>query len=142
MIKSCLTGASHKNVNAVYTVSSNGRDVIIVLDKALKHPVVITGVSKFGKSQGISHADALLRLGSLALGKILNALPETHLEGTEAVVEEIDAAELERTSSREDQESAAEVGRQGDGDRPRVAGTIHETQDPYQKMKDSSCAIA
>jgi hypothetical protein len=81
--------------------------------------VVVVGVSKFAKSQGISHADALLRLASLALAKILNALPEEHPEGTENVVEEIDAAEIERTSSREDQETATEVGRQGDSTPPR-----------------------
>ncbi|KAF8531267.1 hypothetical protein JB92DRAFT_2692605, partial [Gautieria morchelliformis] len=115
------------------SVSRNGRDVIIVLDKALNHPVVIIGVSKFAKSQGIPHADALLRLASLALAKILNALPEEHSEGTENVVEEIDAAEIERTSSREDRETATEVGRQGDSGRP---------QDPHEGMKQgSSCVV-
>jgi hypothetical protein len=119
------------------------------LDKALKHPVVVTGVSKFATSQGIPHADALLRLASLALARILNALPEQPLEDTEIVVEEIDAAELERTSSREDQETATEVGRQGDGDGPRVTTAPQERttampveQDPYEKMKKgSSCVI-
>lgn len=131
-----------------YTVSRNGRDVIVVLDKALKHPVVITGVSKFAKSQGIPHADALLRLASLALAKILNALPEEPLEGTEVVVEEIDAAELERTSSREDRETATKVGRRGDGDGPRVMAAPPEEgpttgpQDPYENVKKgSSCVI-
>ncbi|KAF8580142.1 hypothetical protein K439DRAFT_1415626 [Ramaria rubella] len=123
-----------------HSVASNGRDVIIVLDKALKHPVIITGVSKFAKSQGIPHVDALLRLGSLALSKILNALPEEHLKGAENIVEEIDAAELERSSSREDKEHASMVGKQGGGDAPKI---VEHSQDPYAKMKkDTSCVIS
>jgi hypothetical protein len=34
-------------------IAENGRDVIVVVDKALKHPLVITGVSKFAKSKGV-----------------------------------------------------------------------------------------
>ncbi|KIJ54344.1 hypothetical protein M422DRAFT_241592 [Sphaerobolus stellatus SS14] len=120
------------------SVSQNGRDVIVVLDKTLKNPIVITGVSKFAQSKGIPHADALLRLASLGLAKILNALPEVHLEGAETIVEEIDAAELERTSSREDNENAAKIGREGDknASEPKVA----DRETPQDK-KESRCVI-
>ena len=116
----------------------------MVLDKALKNPVVITGVSKFAKSKGIPHAEALLRLASLGLAKILRALPEEALEGVETIVEEIDAAELERTSSREENEDAAKIGREGDMNvpPPRVENEGTSSGDPYQKMKrDSQCVI-
>jgi len=123
------------------SVSNNGRDVVVVLDKALKNPIVITGVSKFAQSKGIPHADALLRLASLGLAKILRALPEEQLEGVETIVEEIDAAELERTSSREENEDAAKIGREGDANVPQpTVGT--SSSDPYGKMKkDSQCVI-
>lgn len=101
--------------------------------------MVITGVSKFAKTQGIPHADALLRLASLALARILNAMPEDSSEGTDDIVEEIDAAELERKSSREDCETAAEVGRQGDGDGPQVRTA---PRDPYGDLRrGSSCVV-
>ena len=57
-------------------VRKNGRDGLVLLDGALKHPVVVTGVSKFARSKGIPYTDALLRLASLGLAKILKAIPE------------------------------------------------------------------
>jgi hypothetical protein len=102
-------------------VTKRGRDVIVILDKALKHPVVITGVTQFARSRGIPHADALLRLGSLALSKIMKAIPEEVREEvqqhTGVGVEEIDAAELERTSTKEENEEAQRIGKQADGDK-------------------------
>jgi hypothetical protein len=44
-------------------IAKRGRDLIVI---PLKHPVVITGITRFAKSKGIPHADAMLRLGSLA----------------------------------------------------------------------------
>ncbi|KAF8527416.1 hypothetical protein BU17DRAFT_81565 [Hysterangium stoloniferum] len=121
------------------SVLSNSRDVIVILDKALKNPIVITGVSKFAKSQGIPHADALLRLASLGLAKIVNALPEENLEGAEAMVEELDAAELERTSSSEDVEIATKIGHQGDEGAPSPKATKHK---PDGKVKKDTCIVA
>jgi len=118
-----------KQLNAEYgpkirrSVSNNGRDVIVILDKALKNPIVITGVSTFAKCSGISLADALLHLASLGLTKILSALPEENLEGAETIVEELDAAELERTSSFVDNEIATKIGRQGDERAPSPKAT-------------------
>jgi hypothetical protein len=57
-------------------IAKRGRDVIVILDKALKQPVVITGITQFAESKGIPHADAMPRLGSLALSKILKVIPE------------------------------------------------------------------
>ena len=93
--------------------------MIVILDKALKHPVVITGVTRFARSKGIPMADAILRLGSLALAKILKAMPEEVREevgkAAKSKVEEMDAAELERTSTVEDIKDAEKIGKQADG---------------------------
>lgn len=117
-----------------------------MLDKALKNPIVITGVSKFAKSKGIPHADALLRLASLGLAKILRAIPDEILEGAENLVEELDAAELERTSSREENENATRIGREGDKEssQPKTTDETAPPADPYEKMKNDSskCTIS
>ncbi|KZS90292.1 hypothetical protein SISNIDRAFT_444190 [Sistotremastrum niveocremeum HHB9708] len=119
------------------SVAANGRDVVVVMDKALRHPIVITGVTKFARSKGIPHADALLRLASLGLSKILTALPDEELPGTEAAIQEVDAAELERTSSIEATEEAAQIGKSGEGSAPKV-----EDGDPYEKMrKENTCVL-
>ncbi|TDL18764.1 hypothetical protein BD410DRAFT_694623, partial [Rickenella mellea] len=124
-------------------MAKNGRDVIVILDNALKHPVVVTGVSQFARSKGIPHADALLRLGSLALSKILRAMPEEVRESevgkdVEHAVEELDAKELERTSSVEEQKEAQHIGEAAaSGKDPKV-----EDADPYEKMrKKNDCII-
>ncbi|EJD42988.1 hypothetical protein AURDEDRAFT_114857 [Auricularia subglabra TFB-10046 SS5] len=128
-------------------VTKNSRDVVIILDKALKNPVVVTGISKFAATKGIPHADALLRLASLGLTKILAAMPEVQLEGLEAVVEEVDAAELERQASPEAREKAEKAGRQGDGPPPKVEVDPNPPRgatdaDPYAKMKkDTQCTV-
>jgi len=124
-------------------VSANGRDVVILVDKALKHPVVITGVSKFAKSKGIPHADALLRLCSLGLAKILKAMPEEVRESgpVQAVVEELDAAELERSSTQEETKEADRVEKDAKGKAPKVEN-VPAGQDPYADMKKrADCVI-
>ncbi|KZV86080.1 hypothetical protein EXIGLDRAFT_841035 [Exidia glandulosa HHB12029] len=121
-------------------VQHNSRDVIVLLDKGLRHPVVVTGISQFAKSKGIPHADALLRLASLGLTKILAAIPDVPLEGVEAVIEEVDAAELERTSTQEARDKAEMIGKSGDGAPPKVE--TDTSADPYAKMKkDNQCIV-
>lgn len=141
---------AHKNISPQLkrVVAGNSRDVIVILDKGLRHPVVVTGVTQFAKSKGIPHADALLRLASLGLTKLLAAMPDVPLEGVEAVVEEVDAAELERTSTQEARDKAEIVGKNGTGPPPKVevdpnpAGNASDSADPYAKMKkESQCVV-
>jgi len=120
------------------SVVKNGRDVVIILDKALKHPIVVTGVSKFAKSKGIPHAEALLQLASLGLAKIVRSMPNEDLSGMEQIVEEVDAAELEKTSPPGDTEQARQVGKEGGGDLPKT----EDSPDPYAKFRrDNECRI-
>lgn len=116
-------------------ISKHGRDVIVILDQALKHPVVVTGVSRFAASKGIPHADALLRLGSLALSRILSTLPPDVREEVREELEEIDAAELERTSSMEEKEQAAAIGQEAERSSGQVRVEDVDGNDPYAQMK-------
>jgi hypothetical protein len=119
------------------SVAKNGRDVVIILDKALKHPIVVTGVSKFAKSKGIPHAEALLQLASLGLTRIMKSMAKEESAAMEHAVEEIDAAELERSSPVEANERAHQVGKEGEGEPPRT-----ENVDPYAKFKkDNQCRL-
>lgn len=133
-------------------ISSNGRDVIVLLDKALKHPVVVTGVTQFAKEKHIPHGEAVLRLASMGLARILKSMPEEvkqDIPGINKVVEELDAAELERSSTQEDMEEAVRVGSKGRGAPPKVevdtnpsAAHSAEGSDPYEAMrKKNDCAI-
>lgn len=128
--------------NLKQMLQRNSRDAIVLLDKALKHPVVITGVSQFAKSKGIPHADALFRLASLGLSKILNAIPEETKDsvlGQELRngIAEIDAAELERRSTMEERDEAAKVGKVAETTTPAV-----EIGDPYAELrKKNECNI-
>jgi hypothetical protein len=72
--------------------------------------VVVTGISKFARSKGIPYPEAILRVASLGLSKILAALPEEIEEGVKEVVE-IDAEVLERNSSKEAEEESKKVGK-------------------------------
>jgi len=128
-------------------IAKHGKDVVILVDKALKNPVVITGVSRFARSKGIPYSEGLLRLASMGLAKILAAMPEELEEEVEAEirkdaadkkkhevpgkrweVEELSAEELERTSTAEAQQEAANAGKLG-GD-PKVEGeTVQHHKD-------------
>ena len=119
-------------------MNKHGRDAILVMDKALKHPLVVTGVREFAQSRGIPHADALLRLGSLALSKIIRALPEEAQEelASDLQIEELNAAELERTSSVDETEEAEKVTSESSGPVPEVQ------TDPYEAMrKRNECTV-
>lgn len=118
------------------SVAKNGRDVIVIIDKALKHPIVVTGIAKFAKSKGIPHAEALLQLASLGLAKILKSIPPENT--TDQAVEEVDAAELEMSSPADDTKVAHKIGKEGDGSPPET-----EDVEPYKKFKrDNQCLIA
>lgn len=132
-------------------ISKHGRDVVVLVDKALKNPVVITGVSRFARSRGIPYSEGLLRLASMGLSKILASLPEGLEEEVEGEiladaadkkkhevpgqrwkVEELDAEELERTSTPEAVNEANNAGKLGGN--PQVEG------DHVQHKKDG-CII-
>jgi hypothetical protein len=132
-------------------IAKNGKDVVVLVDKALKNPIVITGVSRFARSKGIPYSEGLLRLASMGLSKILAAMPDEVEEAVEGEilkeaeqkkkqevpgkrweVEEMDAAELERTSTTEAKKEAVDAGKLGGS--PKVEG------DKLQQEKDG-CVI-
>jgi hypothetical protein len=132
-------------------IAKHGKDVVILVDKALKNPIVITGVSRFARSKGIPYSEGLLRLASMGLARILAAMPEELEEEVEGEirkdaakkkkqevpgkpweVEEMDAEELERTSTPEAKKEAADAGKLGGS--PQVEG------DTLQQGKDG-CVI-
>jgi len=128
------------------SIQKNGKEAIIVIDKALKHPLVITGVTKFAQAQGIPRPEAILTVASLALSKILATFPtDEELAAAEAdTVDEIDAADLERTSTKEAGDEAKDVGKQahlasGSGD----ASGSGSAPGSHQKgrKKDGSCIV-
>ena len=115
---------------------THSKDVVIVIDKSLKNPLVITGVTKFAKSQGVPHPEALLRVASLALNKLLVIIHEEEgkakeevekiksaeeaklrsaAAGSDAVIVEYDAEELQRTATEEAQEEAGKIGKIAEG---------------------------
>jgi hypothetical protein len=124
---------------------------VILVDKALKNPIVITGVSRFARSKGIPYSEGLLRLASMGLARILAAIPEEVEEQVESEirkdaaekqkhevpgkrweVEELDADELERTSTPDARNEATSAGKLG-GD-PKVEGD-------KLKQKQDGCVI-
>lgn len=136
------------------TVAKHGKDVVVLVDKALKNPIVITGVSRFARSKGIPYSEGLLRLASMGLAKILAAMPEDleeeveeeirkdaaekkkhEVPGKRWEVEELDAEELERTSTPEAQAEAANAGKLGGPGSPKVEG------DKVQHDKKDGCII-
>lgn len=133
-------------------ISKHGRDVVVLVDKALKNPVVVTGVSRFARSRGIPYSEALLRLASMGLSKILANLPEGLEEEVEGEilrdaaekqqyevpgqrwkVEELDAEELERASTPEAKDEASSAGKLGGN--PQVEG------DTLKQRKGSGCVV-
>lgn len=127
-------------------MTKRGKDVVILIDKALKNPIVIVGVSRFARSKGIPYSEGLLRLASLGLAKILATIPEEVEEEVNSKiqkqkhdvpqkrweVEELDADELERTSAADAKDEAISVGKLG-GD-PKVEGD-------KLKRKQDGCVI-
>jgi hypothetical protein len=132
-------------------ITKHGKDVVILVDKALKNPIVITGVSRFARSKGIPYSEGLLRLASLGLARILAAMPDEVEEQVESEirkdaaekqkhevpgqrwkVEELDADELEKTSTPEARDEAVNAGKLG-GD-PKVEGD-------KLKQKPDGCVV-
>lgn len=148
-----LSSAELKNI-----VHDHGRDALVLLDNALRHPVVVTGVSQFARTRGIAHADALLRLASLGLARLLRAFPESEARNTNSRgegnraradkesqhIEQIDAEELERSSSPEDRKEADAIGKAAEGTpTPQVKEEPpSKSNDPYETMrKRTECIV-
>ena len=84
----------------------------------------------------------------MGLTKILAAIPEEPKDEkagkgvkdtTKARVEQLDAAELEKQTSKEGRESAEKVGKSGQGPAPKVEDG---SADPYEKMrKANDCVV-
>lgn len=123
-------------------LQTHGREVIVLLDSTLKNPVVVTGVARFARTKGIPYPEALIRLASLGVAKILATIPEEAKAGVAKVVEELDATELENNSSEAAREAAKNLGKATEGKAPKVETAPPGTEDPYAKMrKDTSCTI-
>jgi len=126
------------------TIRTNGRDVVVLVDKTLRNPVVITGVAKFARSKGIPHAEALLRLASLGLAKILQEFPDADLEGVrnmENEVEELDAEVLSEKAGKPARDQAESAGKAGRGEPPKMQ-EVPANQDPYEKLRrDNQCIV-
>jgi hypothetical protein len=103
--------------------------------------VVITGVSKFARSKGIPYPEAILQVASLALSKILAAIPEDVQEEVREAVEEIDAEELERTSSKEAEAEAKRVGKKVEEGATKSGKGGEPSTGPKDKKGDH-CVIA
>ncbi|KLO13689.1 hypothetical protein SCHPADRAFT_889800 [Schizopora paradoxa] len=103
--------------------SVDTRAALLLLDRSLKHPVLVAGVREFAQTRGIPHADAVLRLASLGVSRLLRKFPETEAAATavgeaaqrneEVRIEEVTAEELERSASPAERAEAERVGRAG-----------------------------
>lgn len=124
-------------------VRKNGRDGLVLLDGALKHPVVVTGVSKFARSKEIPYTDALLRLASLGLAKILKAIPEEiAVEDDGKTFEEIDAQELEQSCSVEEIKEAEDVGKLADDiPEPKVESQVADKNSEGVEEENGKCIV-
>ncbi len=141
VVTSSLLGSKdqfEKNAPALkYTVLKNSKDVVVILDKAIKHPIVITGVTKFAKAQGIPRPEAILTLAALGIGKLVKvceaAEADAKLElerfeedtrraaeasdrattpgGGDSDIVVIDATEFERNAPKEETKAAADIGK-------------------------------
>jgi len=106
----------------------------------------ITGIHKFAKAQGVPHPEAILTVASLALSKILARLPTDEelaaMAMAEGHIDEIDASDLERTSSKEADAEAKAVGRDAQlpigrsGTSPGPSGSNNN-----EKKKGDNCII-
>lgn len=143
-------------------ILSHSKDVVIIIDKGLKNPVVITGVHKFAKSKGIPYSQAMMQVASLAVSKLLVVIEEEETKAkatSEAIkeagttgdrkgkgradggacIEEIDVEELARTSSREAMDEAQRVGTAaGKVEEPKVVNEGDVTNDAQGKGKVKS----
>jgi hypothetical protein len=112
-----------------HTMLKHSKDVVIIVDKAIKHPIVITGVTKFAKSKGIPRPEAILTIAALGVGKLIKVLDEAESEARvelekfegelrqkalqadqEGDLVVVDAGEFEKTVPREDSKKADEIG--------------------------------
>jgi hypothetical protein len=83
-----------------HTVLKNSKDVVIILDKAVKHPIVVTGITKFAKAKGIPRPEAILTIAALGLGKLVKILDEAEVEAREELAK-FEAEAAAATKARE-----------------------------------------
>ena len=118
---------------------------------------VITGVTRFARSQGVPHPEAILTVASLALNKIADAIdlipePSGAIDAGDRITE-IDAGELRRTSSQAAEEESKKVGKLGEGPTPKVeqgdrsgvpppAVPVEGAEPSKKGKKDGGCVIA
>jgi len=108
----------------------NGKQSIVLIDKTLKNPLVVTGITKFAMSRGIPQSAAILGLASLGLSKLIAALPDDEDGENESGIREIDAEELERTASKAAKEESKRVTKEA------------KSAEPEPQAKKGGCLIA
>jgi len=126
------------------SIQKNGKQVVVVVDKALKNPLVITGIHKYARAQGIPHPEAILTVAALALSKILAEFPSDEELAAGEHVDEIDAADLERMSTKEADDEAKDIGRQAQAHltaADAAAGPSNARGSDGQKKKDGGCVL-
>jgi hypothetical protein len=95
-----------------HTVLKNSKDVVVILDKACKQPIVITGVTKFAKSRGIPRAEAIMTVTALCVGKLVKILEEAEADA-KAELDKLEAeakraaAEIDAAASGHDNAAAS-----------------------------------
>ncbi|PVF95117.1 hypothetical protein CPB86DRAFT_828172 [Serendipita vermifera] len=86
-----------------HTVLKNSKDVVVILDKACKQPIVVTGVTKYAKAHGIPRAEAIMTVTALCVGKLVKILEQAEAEAKE----ELDRLEAEAKKEAAEAEGAA-----------------------------------
>jgi len=131
------------------SIMKHSKDVIILADKSLKNPIVITGIAKFARSKGIPRPEALVGVASLGLAKLLELLEKeiSEFEAKEGEdIFEIDAEELHRVSSLEaetEAENVTRVAHEAEKGVPENIGRATTTPEGNGKgkKKDDGCVI-
>ncbi|KAG8805696.1 hypothetical protein FRC18_006536 [Serendipita sp. 400] len=80
-----------------YAVLKNSKDVVVIVDKAIKHPIVVTGVTKYAKANGVPRPEAVMTIAALCVGKLVKVLEKAEGEAL---------AELERLNLESQQAEA------------------------------------
>lgn len=139
-----------------HTVLKNSKDVVIILDKAIKHPIVVTGVTKFAKSKGIPRPEAILTLAALGIGKLVKIVEAAEADakreleileeearraalaadrattpgGGDSEIVVVDATEFEKNAPREETKAAEEIGKNAADPAPGQPSTSGESSMP------------
>lgn len=134
-----------------HTVLKNSKDCVVILDKGIRNPIVVTGVTKFAKAQGIPRPEAIITLAALGITKLIKILEEAESDAKQELdkleretkeaakhvehdpgfgdVVVVDASEFERVSPKDQVKSAEAIG--------KVAHDAYEAATPAAGYTDT-----